>query len=81
MPTFNEKDPCAQVDTNLFTCYCRFDLCVDCVIARRKSSEGGLSKTAEQQLAAKQVISYVATALAPPPVGGGGDRLDGLLQR
>jgi hypothetical protein len=42
------------------------------VIARRKSSEGGPSKTAKQQLAAKHAISSVATAYAPPPAGGTG---------
>jgi hypothetical protein len=40
------------------------------VIAHRKSSTGGPSKATEQQLAVEQVISYVATASAPPLVWG-----------
>jgi hypothetical protein len=66
---FTEKDTCAQVDADLLTCCCKFGLHVDCVIARRKSSEDGPSKTTEQQLAAKQAISYVAAASVPPPAG------------
>jgi hypothetical protein len=50
---FTEEDPCAQVDTNLFTCYCKVDLHADYVFARRKSSTGGPSKAAKQQLAAE----------------------------
>jgi hypothetical protein len=50
---FTEKDHCAQVDANLFTCYCKVNLHADCVIARRKSFAGGPSKTVEQSLAAK----------------------------
>jgi hypothetical protein len=65
-----EEDPCAQVEANLFTCYCKVDLHADCMIARRKSSPGGPSKAAEQQLAIEQIISSVATTSAPPPVGG-----------
>jgi hypothetical protein len=40
------------------------------MIARRKSSSDRPSKVAEQQPAAEQAISSVATASAPPPVGG-----------
>jgi hypothetical protein len=63
VPAFAEEDHCAQVDAHLFTYYCKVDLHVDCLIARRKSSTGGLSNAAEQ------AISSVATASAPPPVG------------
>jgi hypothetical protein len=45
---FAEEDPCAQVDTNLFTCYCKVDLHADCVIAHRKSSADEQSKVVEQ---------------------------------
>jgi hypothetical protein len=50
---FIEEDPCAQVDANLFTCYCKVDLHADYVFARRKSSTGGPSTATEQQLAAE----------------------------
>jgi hypothetical protein len=45
---FTEEDPCAQVDANLFTCYCKVDLHADCVIAHRKSSADEPSKAVEQ---------------------------------
>jgi hypothetical protein len=63
-PASAEEDPCAKVKTNLFTCYCKVDLHADCMIAHRKSSSDRPSKVAEQ------AISSVATASAPPPVGG-----------
>jgi hypothetical protein len=54
----------------LFTCCYKVDLHVDRVIACRKPSEGGPSKTIEQQLAITQTISSVAAAFALPRVGG-----------
>jgi hypothetical protein len=49
VPASAEEDPCAEVKTNLFTCYGKVDLHADCMIAHRKSSSGGPSKAAEQQ--------------------------------
>jgi hypothetical protein len=49
VPTITEEDPCAQVKANLFICYCKVDLYVDCMTARRKSSLGGPPNAAEPQ--------------------------------
>jgi hypothetical protein len=40
------------------------------MITQRKSSSSGLSKAIEPQLATEKAISSVATASAPPLVGG-----------
>jgi hypothetical protein len=64
VPASAEEDPCAQVKANLFICYCKVDLHVDCMIARRKSSLGGPPKAAEPQPPTEQIIPSVATASA-----------------
>jgi hypothetical protein len=69
-PASAEEDPCAQVKANLFICYCKADLHADCMTARRKSSLGGLPKAVESQPPTEQTIPSVATASAPPSVGG-----------
>jgi hypothetical protein len=67
-----EEDPCAQVKTNLFNCYCKVDLHADCIIACRKSSPGRPPKAAELHPRGEQTISSMATASAPPSAGGTG---------
>jgi hypothetical protein len=49
VPTITEEDPCAQVKANLFICYCKVDLYVDCMTGHRKSSLGGPPNAAEPQ--------------------------------
>jgi hypothetical protein len=49
VPASAKEDPCAEVNTNLFNCYCRVDLHTDYMTACRKSSPGGPSKAIEQQ--------------------------------
>jgi hypothetical protein len=70
VPASAEEDPYAEVKARLFNCYCRVDLHTDCITARRKPSPGGPSKATEQQPTIEQATSHVATASAPPPMGG-----------